>query len=382
MSRALALANQALFRVSPNPRVGCVLTAPDGRIIGEGATQATGGAHAEVMALRDASRRGQPTTGATAYVTLEPCAHHGRTGPCCEALAQAGIRRVVASLPDPNPLVRGQGFAYLRARGINVEVGIEARAAFEQNIGFFSRFIRHKPWVRLKVAASADGQTALINGQSQWITSPQARQDGYRYRARACAVMTGIGTVLADNPRLDVRGMDTPRQPHLIVLDSHANTPLDATLFDIPERQIWVYVKRVDLAKAQALRQRGADVRSVLQSHAIDPLATPTRSLELSAVMKDLVDRQINEVHVEAGATLNGALLSGGWVDEIVLYLAPTLLGAGRGMFQLPVLEQLPQAPTFDWLSADPMGPDLRLVLRTRGAADALLQQLMVTPRV
>jgi diaminohydroxyphosphoribosylaminopyrimidine deaminase/5-amino-6-(5-phosphoribosylamino)uracil reductase len=287
---------------------------------------------------------------------------------------------VVASLPDPNPLVRGQGFAYLRAQGIEVEVGIEARIAFEQNIGFFSRFIRHKPWVRLKIAASADGQTALMNGRSQWITSPQARRDGYHYRARACAVMTGIGTIRADNPRLDVRDIDTPRQPHLIVLDSHANTPLNATLFDVSERQIWIYAVQADQGKALELRNRGADVRLLSQTQAAAPGATVTRSTELRAVMKDLVARQINEVHVEAGATLNGALLSGGWVDEIVLYLAPTLLGTGRGMFQLPVLDQLPETPTFDWLSATPVGPDLKAVLRAKGAADALFQQLMVTP--
>jgi diaminohydroxyphosphoribosylaminopyrimidine deaminase / 5-amino-6-(5-phosphoribosylamino)uracil reductase len=379
MFRALELADQALFRVSPNPRVGCVLAAPDGRILGEGSTQLPGGAHAEVMALRDAFRRGHSTSGATAYVTLEPCAHHGRTGPCCEALVKAGIRRVVSSLPDPNPQVGGHGFAYLRAQGVEVDIGDGARGAFEQNIGFFSRFIRQKPWVRLKVAASADGQTALTNGVSQWITSPQARQDGYHYRARSCAVMTGIGTVLADNPRLNVRDLETPRQPHLIVLDSLANTPLLATLFDTPERQIWIYTGSALPNKIQALRHRGADVRSISKQAVIGPTPTPRQAIDLQALMKDLVDRQINELHVEAGATLNGALLLGGWVDEIVLYLAPTFLGLGRNMFALPILEQLPQSPAFDWVSAHPVGPDLKLVLRARGAADALFQQLRVT---
>ena len=204
MTRALGLAAQALFLSNPNPRVGCVITAPDGQVLGEGFTQQAGGPHAEVMALRDAEARGNNVRGATAWVTLEPCAHQGRTGPCCDALIAAGIGKVMASLEDPNPLVAGQGFARLRAAGVVVEVGQGAAQSRELNLGFFSRMVRGIPWVRVKVAASVDGTTALHNGTSQWITSPAARADGHAWRARACAVLTGIGTVLADNPRLDV----------------------------------------------------------------------------------------------------------------------------------------------------------------------------------
>ena len=208
-SRAVALAEKALRLTSPNPRVGCVLLSPDDHVIGQGHTQKAGGPHAEVMALRDAAERGHATRGATAYVTLEPCSHQGRTGPCCDALINAGIARVVASIADPNPLVAGQGFARLRAAGIDVEVGPEAAESRELNIGFFSRMIRKTPWVRMKIAASLDGKTALPDGQSQWITGVEARTDGHAWRARACAVLTGIGTVLQDKPRLDVRLVDT-----------------------------------------------------------------------------------------------------------------------------------------------------------------------------
>ena len=231
MNQALGLAAQALFLSNPNPRVGCVLVAPDGRVIGQGSTQQAGGPHAEIMALRDAAAAGQDVRGATAYVTLEPCAHQGRTGPCCDALVAAGIAKVVASIADPNPLVAGQGFARLRTAGIKVEVGPGSAESRELNIGFFSRMIRGTPWVRLKSAASLDGTTALLNGASQWITSPAARADGHAWRARACAVLTGIGTVLDDNPRLDVREVPTPRQPHVVVVDSQLQTPLDAQLF-------------------------------------------------------------------------------------------------------------------------------------------------------
>jgi diaminohydroxyphosphoribosylaminopyrimidine deaminase/5-amino-6-(5-phosphoribosylamino)uracil reductase len=219
MNQALALARQALFLTSPNPRVGCVLASASGEVLGQGHTQRAGEAHAEVMALRDAAERGVNVQGATAYVTLEPCAHQGRTGPCCDALVAAGVARVVASLEDPNPLVAGQGLARLRAAGLQVEVGLGAEEARELNIGFFKRMTTGLPWVRLKVAASLDGQTALLNGISQWITSAPAREDGHAWRARACAVLTGIGTVLEDDPRMDVRAVPTPRQPTLVVVD-------------------------------------------------------------------------------------------------------------------------------------------------------------------
>ena len=231
MNQALGLAAQALFLSNPNPRVGCVITAANGHVLGQGFTQQAGGPHAEVMALRDAAAAGRDVRGATAYVTLEPCAHQGRTGPCCDALIQAGVAKVVASIADPNPLVAGQGFARLRAAGIEVVVGPGAEESRELNIGFFSRMVRGTPWVRLKVAASLDGTTALHNGASQWITSAAARADGHAWRARSCAVLTGIGTVLADNPVLNVREVPTPRQPQLVVVDSRLQTPPDASLF-------------------------------------------------------------------------------------------------------------------------------------------------------
>ncbi|MDO8250784.1 MAG: bifunctional diaminohydroxyphosphoribosylaminopyrimidine deaminase/5-amino-6-(5-phosphoribosylamino)uracil reductase RibD, partial [Rhodoferax sp.] len=220
IDQAQHLADQGLMLTSPNPSVGCVITSAGGAVIGQGHTQRAGEPHAEVMALRDASAQGHCVKGATAYVTLEPCSHHGRTPPCCDALIAAGIGKVVVSIEDPNPLVAGQGIARLRAAGIEVEVGPGAAESRELNIGFFSRMIRKTPWVRMKMAASLDGTTALANGQSQWITSPEARADGHAWRARASAVLTGIGTVLQDNPRLDVREVATPRQPHLVVVDS------------------------------------------------------------------------------------------------------------------------------------------------------------------
>src|SRR5450830_1052805 len=240
IEQALLLAKQSLYITSPNPRVGCVITAADGSILGLGHTQQAGGPHAEVMALRDAQAKGHSVQGGTAYVTLEPCSHFGRTGPCCDALIAAGIKKVIATNTDPNPQVAGQGFARLRGAGVDVEVlpadhplAIQAR---ELNIGFFSRMVRKKPWVRMKIAASLDGQTALNNGVSQWITSSAARSDGHAWRARACALLTGIGTVLADNPSLNVREVETPRQPQMVIIDSRLETPLNAALFATQRR--------------------------------------------------------------------------------------------------------------------------------------------------
>ncbi|MFY8042253.1 MAG: bifunctional diaminohydroxyphosphoribosylaminopyrimidine deaminase/5-amino-6-(5-phosphoribosylamino)uracil reductase RibD, partial [Rhodoferax sp.] len=244
MQRAMDQAGSALRITSPNPHVGCILASQTGDVIGQGHTQQAGGPHAEVMALRDAAAHGHSVVGATAYVTLEPCSHHGRTGPCCDALVEAGIQKVVATILDPNPLVSGQGFERLRAAGVEVEL-LEptdplAIASREINIGFFSRMIRKAPWVRMKVAASLDGTTALDNGASQWITASEARADGHAWRARSCAILTGIGTVLADRPTLNVRLVDTPRQPHLVVVDSDLQTPLDAPVF-IANRAVFIY---------------------------------------------------------------------------------------------------------------------------------------------
>lgn len=357
LARALALAGQAAWITSPNPAVGCVITAPGGQVLGEGHTQAAGGPHAEVMALRDAQAQGQDVRGATAWVTLEPCAHTGRTGPCCDALAAAGIARVVASLGDPNPLVSGQGFERLRAAGVEVEVGPGAAQAREQNIGFFSRMVRGTPWVRMKVAASLDGTTALDNGASQWITSELARTDGHAWRARASALLTGIGTVLEDDPRLDVRLVDTPRQPALAVVDSRLELPLQAKLLQ-PKRPLWVYTASPDTGRRAALEARGATVI---------PLPGPGGKVDLAALLRDLGARGVNELHVEAGHKLNGSLVREGLVDEFLVYLAPQLLGAGRGMAAFGPLQALAQGVALRFVSTEAVGPDLRIVARVTG---------------
>ena len=365
MNMALNLARQALWLTSPNPRVGCVITDADGTVLGEGHTQRAGGAHAEIMALRDAAERGHRVQGATAWVTLEPCAHQGRTGPCCDALAAAGIGRVVAALTDPNPQVAGQGMARLAAAGVQTDIldaqddiAVQAR---ELNIGFFSRMARGLPWVRMKVAASLDGQTALQNGQSQWITGPEARADGHAWRARACAILTGIGTVLEDDPLLNVRGVDTPRQPHLVVVDSRLDMPLSAQLLDTQgaghqARQIWVYTATTEHPdKRAALTARGVQV--------ID-CPGPGGKVDLVAMLRDLARREINELHLEAGHKLNGSFIREGLVDEFLVYLAPQLLGPGQGMANLPALTTLSGAVQLAFHAVDSVGPDLRLLLR------------------
>ena len=357
MMKALELAEKVICLSAPNPRVGCLLTAADGKILGRGSTQRAGSAHAEVMALRDAANHNNSVVGATAYVTLEPCSHHGRTGPCCDAFIAAGIKKVVASIADPNPLVSGQGFERLRAAGIEVEVGPGAAESRELNIGFFSRMIRKTPWVRMKMAASLDGTTALANGQSQWITSPEARADGHAWRARACAVLTGIGTVLEDNPRMDVREVPTPRQPHIVVVDSRLQTPLDAHLF-IVGRACIIYAAVQNDAKKAALEARGATVVMLPDAHG---------KVDLAAMMKDLAHREINELHVEAGSKLNGSLIRAGLVDEFLIYLAPKLLGPGLGMASFGPLQALSEAVELQFQSTDRVGADLRIVARITG---------------
>ena len=365
MHRALDLARQALWLTSPNPRVGCVITTPEGTVIGEGHTQRAGGPHAEIMALRDAKARGHAVRGATAWVTLEPCAHQGRTGPCCDALAAAGIARVVVATGDPNPQVAGQGLARLQAAGAQVQTLASddplAIAARELNIGFFSRMERGRPWVRMKIAASIDGQTALANGQSQWITGPEARADGHAWRARACAVLTGIGTVLEDDPQLNVRSFDVPRQPHLVVVDSRLELPLNAKLLDTlghgdQARQIWVYTATTDQPdKRAALAARGVQV--------IDCVGAGGK-VNLAAMLRDLARREVNELHVEAGFKLNGSFMREGLVDEWLLYLAPQWLGPGQGMANVPALSQLGDALRLRYHAVDRVGEDLRLLLR------------------
>jgi diaminohydroxyphosphoribosylaminopyrimidine deaminase/5-amino-6-(5-phosphoribosylamino)uracil reductase len=357
MAQALQLASQCLWITSPNPHVGCVIVSPSGQMLGAGHTQRAGSAHAEIMALQDAAAQGHAVAGATAYVTLEPCSHTGRTGPCCDALISAGIRKVVASIADPNPRVAGQGFERLRAAGIDVEIGAGAQASRALNIGFFSRMIRKTPWVRMKIAASLDGKTALDNGVSQWITGDAARTDGHAWRARACAVLTGIGTVLEDNPKLDVRLVNTPRQPALVVVDSRLETPIDAHLF-IAGRACYIYAAVPNDAKKSALQARGATVIY---------LPGPHGKVDLTAMLQDLAQRDINEIHVEAGEKLNGSLIRENLVDELVLYLAPKLIGQGRGMAHFGPLTTLAQTPMLDFISTDTIGADLRIVARIKG---------------
>jgi diaminohydroxyphosphoribosylaminopyrimidine deaminase/5-amino-6-(5-phosphoribosylamino)uracil reductase len=362
LMRCLVLAQQSIGLSDPNPRVGCVLHDAKGTFAGEGCTQHAGGPHAEVMALRDARTRGVDLRGGTAWVSLEPCAHHGRTPPCCDALIDAGLARVVVATSDPFPQVAGQGLARLQAAGIDVVVaeGDVALAARELNIGFFSRVIRSRPWVRMKLAASLDGRTALPNGASQWITGPPARLDGQRWRQRAGAVLTGIGTVLADNPRLDVRDIPTTLQPLRVVLDSRWRTPLDARILR-PPGDVLVVGARPDASRQIALHAAGARTW-----HPPDVSVANTVAPEVVLTM--LAGLGVNELHVEAGPTLSGAWLANRAVDELVLYLAPRLLGPGRPLADLPELDALDQAIGLQMVDAQSVGNDLRIRLRREGS--------------
>ena len=357
VSKALNVAAESLFISGSNPHVGCLLVSTGGRFLGLGSTQKQGAGHAEVIALRDAVSRGNSVIGATAFVTLEPCSHHGRTPPCCDALIAAGITKVVASIEDPTPLVAGRGLARLRAAGVEVIVGPGAAEARELNIGFFSRMIRKTPWVRMKMAASLDGKTALPDGRSQWITGQAARTDGHAWRARSCAILTGIGTVLQDNPRLDVRLPEVTRQPHLVVVDSRLETPLDAHIF-IAGRALFIYAAELNDAKKTALEARGATVIH---------MPGAGNKIDLGAMLRDLARREVNEVHVEAGSKLNGSLIREGLVDEIVLYLAPKMLGMGQDMASFGPLQNLDEARELNFLSTEMVGNDLRLRARFAG---------------
>ncbi len=358
MARALALARRGLNTTTPNPRVGCVI-AHGARIVGEGWHRRAGEPHAEVLALRQA---GEAARGATAYVTLEPCAHTGRTPPCADALIGAQVARVVLAQPDPNPQVAGKGAAKLRAAGIAVEAGLLQAEAWALNLGFFSRMVRARPWLRLKVAASLDGRTALANGESQWITGDAARRDGHRFRARACAVLTGIGTVLADNPRLDVRGIRCTRQPVRVIVDSRLRTPPDAALF-AGAAPVWIaHVAGANAEAGARLQAAGAQL-----------LALPANregQVDLPALMQALAAREINEVHSEAGARLHGALLAAGMADEVLAYVAPVLLGdAARAACVLPQYATLAQVPRLHNAQWRAVGGDMRLLAQTATGA-------------
>lgn len=363
MQRALLLAARAMFHAAPNPRVGCVIVR-DGRILGEGWTQPPGSNHAEVEALLDARSNGHDVHGATVYVSLEPCAHFGRTPPCATALIEAKVGRVIAALEDPNPLVAGRGLAMLRAAGIEVRCGLLEAEAREVNIGFFARMTRGRPWLRLKVAASLDGMTALANGASQWITSESARADGHAWRARACAVLTGIGTVRADNPRLNVRLVDTPRQPLKVLVDSRLEADPGAKLFD--DGPVLVFCGDAPESRRTPLVARGAEVVALPDAQG---------KVDLAAMFDELGRRQINEVHAEAGWRLNGSLIEAGLVDELLVYLAPLLIGQAQGIAHLPALSDLAQARRLAFREVQPIGADVRIVARllppTPGGADA-----------
>ncbi len=364
LEQCLALAHAAIGLSDPNPRVGCVIASADGRALAQGSTQQAGGPHAEAAALADAHAAGADLRGATAWVSLEPCAHHGRTPPCCDALIDAGVARVVVAAVDPNPLVAGQGIAKLRAAGIAVDLadGPVAREARELNIGFFSRMQRGRPWVRMKIAASLDGRTALDNGASQWITGEAARRDGHAWRKRASALLTGIGTVLEDNPRLDVRLVPTPRQPLRVIVDSRLQTPADARILDAPG-EVLVYTAADDTLRGAALRARGA---------LLLPMAGAHGKVDLAAMLADLAQRGVNELHVEAGHKLNASLLREGLVDELLVYLAPRLLGIGREMAAFGPLSTLAEALEFEFTQVDRIGDDLRILARPPGRAHFL----------
>lgn len=352
MRLALDWAAKGMYTTSPNPRIGCVIVR-DGQVIGAGVTQPAGQDHAEIQALKDAAARGHDVRGATAYVTLEPCNHHGRTPPCSQALVRAGLGRVVAAMTDPNPLVAGQGLATLQAAGIAVATGPLAEAAYELNIGFFKRMTRGLPWVRLKVAASLDGVTALHNGQSQWITGPEARADGHAWRARTCAILTGIGTVLADDPQLTVRAVDTPRQPRRIVVDSKLDISPTARILE--GGGTWIVAAVADPEKEALLHAAGAEV--IL-------LPNASGKVDLPELMRELGRRQINELHVEAGGKLNASLVREGCVDELLVYLAPALIGDGQGMFALPALAELDKKYPLRFHEVRQVGADLRILAR------------------
>ena len=352
MTRALQLAEQGLFSTTPNPRVGCVIV-KNSKIVGEGAHLKAGAPHAEVFALKQA---GAAAIGATLYVTLEPCNHIGRTPPCSQAIIDAGITEVICSMQDPNPLVAGQGLAHLQANHIKVASGLMQAQAEALNPGFISRMIKNKPFIRSKIASSLDGKTALANGESKWITSDEARADVQHWRARSCAILTGIGTVLSDNPRMNVRLQSgdfesAMRQPLKIIVDSDLNTPIDAKILQGGNVLI-AFANDVQLKSAQLL-SAGAELVCIPNEQG---------SVCLKTLLNHLASQQINEVLVEGGEGLNGALLQAGLIDELIIYYAPKLMGsAAKGLFALPEITQMKQAIALQIIDLRQIGPDIRL---------------------
>lgn len=364
MGRALALAETVMAITSPNPRVACLIVRQD-QLLASGATQRAGGPHAEVMALRQADERGCVVTGSTIYVTLEPCSHHGRTPPCVDALIGARPARVVIAMRDPNPLVGGQGIARLRAAGIEVRVGVCHEEALAINPGFVSRMTRKTPWAWLKLAASLDGRIALANGESQWITGPAARADGHHWRARSCVVLTGSGTVLADNPQMNVRHVETSRPPIKAIVDTRFEVDENARIFD--GIKTWVFTCRGNSEKARRLADKNVEVVELPPNNG---------RVDLDAMMRWMGQNEINEVHVEAGARLSGALLQAGCADELLVYLAPVLLGDGIGMVRMQALQTLAEAQRFEFMETAALAPDLRLRARHVGHWKSLMESV------
>lgn len=354
MVRALRLAERGLLTTAPNPRVGCVLVR-EGKVVGEGWHERAGEPHAEINALQQA---GPHAAGATAYVTLEPCCHHGRTPPCTDALLAAGVARVVVAMEDPNPQVAGMGLAALRNAGVDTTAGLLADAAERLNAGFVMRMRQGRPWVRCKLAMSLDGRTAMASGESRWITGEAARSDVQHLRARSDAIMTGVGTVLADDPSLTVRvdGLDDSfRQPLRVILDSHLRTPADAKLLDLPGETLLV----------SGAVDAGSEAHLVRSGVRVVTLPLQGGQLDLRAVLQYLGSLQINEVHLESGATLCGALLQAGLIDELVIYMAPHLMGdAARGLFALPGLAQMAQRIKLSITDIRAVGDDWRITAR------------------
>lgn len=351
MRRALELASRGAWTTHPNPNVGCVICQNE-TIVGEGWHEKPGSAHAEIMALEDA---GMQARASTVYVTLEPCAHTGLTGPCCNALVDAGVSRVVVAVADPNPLVNGRGMEYLRAAGIEVSVGLLEAEGRRLNPGFMSRFERGRPWVRLKLAASLDGRTATHSGDSKWITSPEARTDVQSLRASAGAILTGIGTVLADNPRLNVRVAGASRQPLRVIVDSSLRTPSDAEILRPPGN---VLIACVDSNSAGAGALQSQTNVELVALPGADGRVDPDR------LLRELAGRNINDVHVEAGSELCGSLLQSGLVDETILYMAAKVVGTdGRGMFDMKRIDTMADARQLNIRTVRRIGPDIRIDL-------------------